>query len=46
MDKLTELLERVPQPTAPHLNPTIEPMHPQPTDEHADDVEIGDIREE
>jgi hypothetical protein len=46
MAKLNELLERVAQLTAPHATPAIEPMHPQPTDEHADDVEIGDIREE
>jgi hypothetical protein len=45
MDKLNELLERVPQLKAPPANTAIEPIH-QPTDEHADDVEIGDIREE
>jgi hypothetical protein len=45
MDKLNELLERVAQLTAPHANPTIEPMH-QLTDEHADDVEVVGAGEE
>jgi Zn-dependent oligopeptidase len=46
MDKLNELLERVVQLTAPHANPTIQPMH-RSTDEHADDVEVvGEGEEE
>jgi hypothetical protein len=45
MDKLNELLERIAQLTAPHANPTIQPMH-QPTDEHADDAEVVGAGEE
>ena len=39
-------LERVAQLTAPHANPTIQPMH-QSIDEHADDAEVvGEGEEE